>query len=203
MFKIRKIKINLNTKDTGSFVSKSKHIIKLTGFFGAISYPGCVIVIEGEALIQLPSNTLINFSLKDGLSDDFSLYLVMCDMDYDSYTFKKMKPYIDSLIHVQNSIFEHTYRAFENHPHHEPGAKPTEHLIVNKLRDAKVLSQLKTQGIEGVVLLGEPKYYGRFGFESQPNLIFPGVPSEYFLAISLANNIPTGEVAYHSAFFDN
>ncbi|TKF95815.1 N-acetyltransferase, partial [Vibrio sp. F13] len=32
------------------------------------------------------------------------------------------------------------YRAFENHPHHEPGAKPTEHLIVNKLRDAKVLS---------------------------------------------------------------
>ncbi|EJG1709461.1 N-acetyltransferase [Vibrio parahaemolyticus] len=151
------------------------------------------------------------------------------------------------------------YRAFENHPHHEPGAKPTEHLIVNKLRDAKVLSlslvcedqtgiiahiafspilingeesvwyglgpvsvmperqgegiggalireglsQLKTQGIEGVVLLGEPKYYGRFGFESQPNLTFPGVPSEYFLAISLANNIPTGEVAYHSAFFDN
>lgn len=151
------------------------------------------------------------------------------------------------------------YRAFENHPHHEPGAKPTEHLIVNKLRDAKVLSlslvcedqtgiighiafspilingeesvwyglgpvsvmperqnegiggalireglaQLKTQGIEGVVLLGEPKYYGRFGFESQPNLTLPGVPSEYFLAISLANNIPTGEVAYHSAFFDN
>ncbi|WP_299018486.1 GNAT family N-acetyltransferase [uncultured Photobacterium sp.] len=151
------------------------------------------------------------------------------------------------------------YRAFENHPHHEPGAKPTEHSIVNKLRDAKVLSlslvcedqtgiighiafspilingeesvwyglgpvsimperqsegiggalireglaQLKTQGIEGVVLLGEPKYYGRFGFESQPNLTLPGVPSEYFLAISLANNIPTGEVAYHSAFFDN
>ncbi|RTR39709.1 N-acetyltransferase [Shewanella canadensis] len=151
------------------------------------------------------------------------------------------------------------YRAFENHPHHEPGAKPTEHLIVNKLRDAKVLSlslvcedqtgiighiafspilingeesvwyglgpvsvtperqgegiggalireglsRLKTQGIEGVVLLGEPKYYGRFGFESQPNLTLPGVPSEYFLAISLANNIPTSEVAYHSAFFDN
>ncbi|MDN3615768.1 GNAT family N-acetyltransferase [Vibrio gallaecicus] len=151
------------------------------------------------------------------------------------------------------------YRAFENHPHHEPGAKPTEHLIVNKLRDAKALSlsivckdqtgiighiafspilingeesvwyglgpvsvmperqgegiggalireglsRLKTQGIESVVLLGEPKYYGRFGFESQPNLTLPGVPSEYFLAIPLANSIPTGEVAYHSAFFDN
>lgn len=151
------------------------------------------------------------------------------------------------------------YRAFENHPHHELGAKPTEHLIVNKLRDEKVLllslvcedqtgiighiafspilingeetawyglgpvsvmperqsegiggalireglAQLKTQGVEGVVLLGEPKYYGRFGFESQPNLTFPGVPSAYFLALPLANNIPTGEVAYHSAFFEN
>lgn len=106
MFKIRKIKINSKIKDTGSFVSKSKHIIKFTGFFGAISYPGCVIVIEGEALIQLPSNTLINFSLKKELSDE--LYLVMCDMDYDSYTFEKMKPYIDSLINLQNGIFEHT-----------------------------------------------------------------------------------------------
>ncbi len=151
-----------------------------------------------------------------------------------------------------------TYRAFKNHPHHEPGAKPTEHLIVNRLRDAKALtlslvaedetgiighiafspirvngeesfwygigpvsvmperqgegigdtlireglSQLKAQGVVGVVLLGEPKYYGRFGFESQSNLTLPGVPSEYFLAQSLANNIPTGEVAYHAAFFD-
>ncbi|CAH7100820.1 AraC family transcriptional regulator [Vibrio chagasii] len=108
MFKIRKIKVDLTTKDTGSFVSKSKHIIKLTGFFGAISYPGCVTVIEGEALMQLPSNALINFSLKEELSDDFSLYVVMCDMEYDSYTFKKMRPYIDSLIHVQDGVFNHT-----------------------------------------------------------------------------------------------
>lgn len=151
-----------------------------------------------------------------------------------------------------------TYRAFKNHPHHEPEAKPTEHLIINRLRDAKALtlslvaeddtgiighiafspicvngedsfwygigpvsviperqgegiggtlireglSQLKAQGVEGVVLLGEPKYYGRFGFEPQSNLILPGVPSEYFLVLSLAHKIPTGEVAYHSAFFD-
>lgn len=151
------------------------------------------------------------------------------------------------------------YRAFENHPHHELGSKPTEHLIVNKLRDAKVLSlalicedekgiighiafspvsindeksnwyglgpvsviperqgegigsalihsglsQLKAQGIEGVVLLGESQYYARFGFKSQPSLILPGVPSEYFMAKSLNNVIPEGEVSYHSAFFEN
>ncbi len=33
-----------------------------------------------------------------------------------------------------------TYAAFENHPHHEPGAKPTEHLIVNKLRESNALT---------------------------------------------------------------
>lgn len=152
-----------------------------------------------------------------------------------------------------------TYCAFENHPHHEPGAKPTEHLIVDKLRKANMLalslvcedenniighiafspiwingeqstwyglgplsvtperqgegigsalirfglSQLKTQGIEGVVLLGEPQYYARFGFKSQPNLTLAGVPAEYFMAKAFTNTIPTGEVSYHSAFFES
>lgn len=33
-----------------------------------------------------------------------------------------------------------TYCAFEGHPHHEAGAKPTEHLIINRLRDAGALA---------------------------------------------------------------
>lgn len=152
-----------------------------------------------------------------------------------------------------------TYRAFENHPHHQPGAKPTEHLIINRLRKANMLSlslvcedeneilghiafspvcingkqstwyglgplsvrperqgegigsalirlglsQLKAQGIEGVVLLGEPQYYARFGFESQPNLTLADVPAEYFIIKALADNIPKGQVCYHSAFFES
>lgn len=150
-----------------------------------------------------------------------------------------------------------TYHAFENHPHHEPGAKPTEHLIVNRLREADALtlslvyeegseilghialspilingseskwlglgpvsvspnhqgkgiggalireslSQLTNLGYEGVVLLGEPEYYGRFGFVSEPKLTFTGVPAEYFLSLPLDGTIPPGEVTYHSAFF--
>lgn len=39
-----------------------------------------------------------------------------------------------------NKIETLIYRAFENHPHHKPGAKPTEHLIVSKLREAKALT---------------------------------------------------------------
>lgn len=33
-----------------------------------------------------------------------------------------------------------TYSAFKDHPHHEPGSEPTEHLIVNRLRDANALT---------------------------------------------------------------
>ncbi len=156
-----------------------------------------------------------------------------------------------------NHIESITYQAFENHPHHEPGAKPTEHLIVNRLREAnaltlslvceeeeqlighialspvliggsesrwlglgpvsvapshqgkgiggalirEALSQVQNLGFEGVVLLGEPQYYGRFGFKAQPELTLSGVPAEYFLALSFNGEFPEGEVSYHSAFF--
>ncbi|PTC06507.1 GNAT family N-acetyltransferase [Vibrio mediterranei] len=151
-----------------------------------------------------------------------------------------------------------TYQAFENHPHHEPGAKPTEHLIVDGLRRDNALTvslvceannevighiafspilidgeastwvglgpvsvipehqgkgiggaliregeaQIKQLGYQGIVLLGDPSYYGRFGFESHPNLTFADVPAEYFLVKGFENTIPKGEVTYHKAFFE-
>lgn len=150
-----------------------------------------------------------------------------------------------------------TYSAFENHPHHEPGAQPTEHLMIQKLRDSHALSlslvaedetgiighiafspveingessgwfglgpvsvlpdrqsegiggdlirqgieQIKQMGGQGIVLLGEPEYYQRFGFKAQPELTLQGVPAEYFLSYSLVEApLPIGEVGYHSAF---
>ncbi|WP_394204378.1 GNAT family N-acetyltransferase [Shewanella waksmanii] len=149
-----------------------------------------------------------------------------------------------------------TYRAFENHPHHKPGAKPSEHLIINQLRQANALTlslvyedhtgivghialspitinhaadqwyglgpisvaperqgqgigsaliqagleQIKTMGAQGVALLGEPQYYGRFGFKQLDELTLPGVPAEYFLAKVFSAEIPTGSVSYHPAF---
>lgn len=166
------------------------------------------------------------------------------------------------------------YQAFENHPHHEPGAKPTEHLIVNRLRDNGVLTlslvaedtalvvegtallgdgiaprslvghiafspvmingiasnwfglgpvavtpdqqgkgigralieagiaRLKDQGADGLVLLGEPDYYHKFGFEADNNLTLADVPAEYFLVKPLNKApVPVGEVSYHSSFY--
>lgn len=157
-----------------------------------------------------------------------------------------------------------TYQAFKNHPHHAPGAEPTEHLIVQKLRESGVLSvslvaeddtgllghiafspvtiaqangdivknnwfglgpvsvspahqgkgigsqliragieAMRTLGAEGIVLLGEPEYYKRFGFYADSHLILEGVPAEYFLVTMLdegETEVPAGIVHYHHAF---
>ncbi|MCP8689867.1 GNAT family N-acetyltransferase [Marinobacterium sedimentorum] len=151
-----------------------------------------------------------------------------------------------------------TYLAFENHPYHVPGAKPTEHLIVNRLRASGALTlslvaeeggvivghiafspvtvegqacgwfglgpvsvrperqgqgiasqlirqglrNLEARGAEAVVLVGEPAYYGRFGFKANPDLVFPGVPAEYFVVLRLREDIkvPAGLVGFHKAF---
>lgn len=63
-----------------------------------------------------------------------------------------------------------------------------------------VLEALKKLGGEGCIVLGDPNYYGRFGFKIRPALTFPGVPAEYFQALSFNGDFPNGEVRYHEAF---
>jgi putative acetyltransferase len=64
----------------------------------------------------------------------------------------------------------------------------------------EALRVLRKNGASGCVLLGEPGYYIRFGFQVDPNLNLPGVPPEYFLAISFGASHPRGIVSYHLAF---
>jgi len=59
---------------------------------------------------------------------------------------------------------------------------------------------LKEIDAKGCVLLGEPDFYGRFGFEANSQLILPCVPAEYFQALSFSDSIPSGIVKYHQAF---
>ena len=40
------------------------------------------------------------------------------------------------------------------------------------------LEKLKNLHANGCVLLGDPSYYGRFGFKAESILAFPGVPPE-------------------------
>ena len=64
----------------------------------------------------------------------------------------------------------------------------------------EALRVLRERGGSGCVVLGEPRYYHRFGFQVDPNLTFPGVPREYFQAISFGTPHPRGVVSYHAAF---
>ncbi|MFK0090399.1 GNAT family N-acetyltransferase [Pseudomonas sp. NPDC090755] len=62
------------------------------------------------------------------------------------------------------------------------------------------LAELKDLGAAGCVLLGDPGYYGRFGFKAGSGLELPGVPAEYFQALSFTGELPIAAVSYHSAF---
>jgi putative acetyltransferase len=64
----------------------------------------------------------------------------------------------------------------------------------------EALRVLREKGAAGCVVLGEPAYYGRFGFLADPALVFPGVPPEYFQALSFGPSRPRGVVSYHAAF---
>ena len=62
------------------------------------------------------------------------------------------------------------------------------------------LAALEEMNASGCVVLGYPAYYGRFGFKVVGGLVFPGVPTEYFQALSFSGEFPQGEVTYHEAF---
>lgn len=62
------------------------------------------------------------------------------------------------------------------------------------------LEELRERSARGVVLLGSPTYYGRFGFVHDPALAYPGPPAEYFQRLVLAGEAPTGVVRYMPAF---
>jgi putative acetyltransferase len=63
-----------------------------------------------------------------------------------------------------------------------------------------VLQALRDRGAAGCMLVGDPGYYRRFGFRAEPVLNCPGVPAEYFMAVSFGGPLPAGDVAFHEAF---
>lgn len=62
------------------------------------------------------------------------------------------------------------------------------------------LSQLSAGGAELCVLLGNPAYYSRFGFENDPALTYDGGPAAAFQRLVLRGTAPTGKVDFHAAF---
>ncbi|MGY6632547.1 MAG: GNAT family N-acetyltransferase [Alkalilacustris sp.] len=65
---------------------------------------------------------------------------------------------------------------------------------------ALVWAGLGRLGGRGCVVLGDARYYRRFGFAPCPGLWLPGVPPEHFMALAQGRSLPQGAVAYHPAF---
>lgn len=64
----------------------------------------------------------------------------------------------------------------------------------------RAIADMRAMGARGIVLLGEPAYYSRFGFEHDPQLTYPGPPAEYFQRLVLEGKAPSGTVSYAPAF---
>lgn len=62
------------------------------------------------------------------------------------------------------------------------------------------LQALREQGAAGIMLVGDPGYYRRFGFRNQPQLVYPDIPPEYFLVLPFTDALPRGTVSFHEAF---
>lgn len=64
----------------------------------------------------------------------------------------------------------------------------------------RAIADMRAMGARGIVLLGEPAYYSRFGFEHDPQLTYPGPPAEYFQRLVFEGEAPSGTVSYAPAF---
>ena len=62
------------------------------------------------------------------------------------------------------------------------------------------LERLVALKAAGCVVLGEPSYYGRFGFESDAELYYGDAPRAYFQRLIFHGSSPKGEVTYHPGF---
>lgn len=64
------------------------------------------------------------------------------------------------------------------------------------------LAKLRDLGAKGCVLEGSPAYYSRFGFKPKAGLTYHAAPAlEFFMALPFYDDIPTGHVEFHKAFY--
>ena len=62
------------------------------------------------------------------------------------------------------------------------------------------LEIIKEMGYEGCALVGDPRYYKRFGFDNNPQLEHVGIPPENFLVLPFSDDIAQGIVTFHDSF---
>ncbi len=64
----------------------------------------------------------------------------------------------------------------------------------------KGLNMLQDRNAHGCILIGNPDYYKRFGFEAAPDSCPDGEPSEYFQMIAFQGKKPEQIIYFHELF---
>lgn len=62
------------------------------------------------------------------------------------------------------------------------------------------LDAISELGARGCILVGDPSYYSRFGFELSPENTPHGQPAEFFMVKLLRGQLPIGPIRFHEAF---
>jgi putative acetyltransferase len=62
------------------------------------------------------------------------------------------------------------------------------------------LEEIRKHGTAGCVLIGEPAFYGRFGFRSVDALTMDGISQEFVLSLPFSECRAAGTVIHHPAF---
>jgi putative acetyltransferase len=62
------------------------------------------------------------------------------------------------------------------------------------------LDAISELGAGGCILVGDPSYYSRFGFQLSPENTPPGQPAAFFMVKLLRGQLPVGPIRFHEAF---
>ena len=71
---------------------------------------------------------------------------------------------------------------------------------IGKALIGEALERLRRSSAAGCVVVGEPDYYGRFGFEHDPAAHYRDIPPPYLQMLSFRGPRLRGAVEYHPAF---
>lgn len=62
------------------------------------------------------------------------------------------------------------------------------------------LRLIRDLGTKGCILVGDPAFYHRFGFENNSALRMEGIPPEFVMCLPMGESVPEGIVTHHPAF---
>ncbi len=71
---------------------------------------------------------------------------------------------------------------------------------IGALLVSEAVKRLEESGAAGCVVLGDPDFYGKFGFTHDPNVTYADGPPPFFQVLSFRQERPKGAVFYHPAF---